>query len=433
MSQTLSRLKGSPRAYLVALHDDGQQPRAHLFAFGRHGAELQIQEELERLTIPAPWRTPVRLLLRRRGTVVVPADVFLAPALARLQWFGPGALEAFRRRWSKFGVPLGNFNRPEATWFRDPPEFPTGAGALWRSGRSVFVVDLDQLRFVQALGITWAVLPLGLRPVWGYEAAIDQGRGFEYAGPSGTFGTFHSAAESRKRWRGERAAAREDFVPGSVLVHPGRRPFLEQELRDRASQRGTSLEYEWRAEVRLAFEALLSAAREAVYLAFEAVLVECVTAFFQRLAKTARTHPDDPLRAAKKAWPGAYRSLLTTLRRALVDYTLASVLPGRRRAYETPREELLPAAVEGAGTAVEADPRALEGDELGRIAWEEFMEALRQRLTPAEREAFEAELHDEARRSFARRTGRSPQTVDVLWKRIRDKAKQLRSQMENPP
>jgi hypothetical protein len=414
MSQTLSRLKGSPRAYLVALHDDGQQPRAHLFAFGRHGAELQIQEELERLTIPAPWRTPVRLLLRRRGTVMVPADVFLAPALARRQWFGPGALEAFRRRWSRFGVPLGNFNRPEATWFRDPPAFPAGDGALWRSGRSVFVVDLDRLRFVQAGAIAWSALPLGLRPVWGYEAAIDQGRGFEYAGPSGTFGTFHSAAESRNRWRGERAAAREDFVPGSAIVHPGRRPFVRQELGELAAQRGTSPEHEWRAEVRLAFEA---------------VLAECVTAFFERLAKAARSRPDDPLPAVKKAWPRAYRSLLTTLRWALVDYTLASILPGRRRAYETSREEPMRNGVESTGTTADADPGALEDDPLERIAREEILDALRPRLTPAELEAFDAELRDEDRRSFARRTGRSPRTVDVLWRRIREKAKKLRSQM----
>lgn len=413
MSRTLSRLQGRPRAYLVALHDDGQQPRAHLFAFGRHGAERRIQEELERLTFPAPWRTPVRLPLGRRGTVAVPADVFLARALARRQWFAPGALEAFRRRWSRFGVPLGNFNRPEATWFRDPPALPAGAGALWRSGRSVFVVDLDQLRLVEAGAIAWSALPLGLRPAWGCDAAIDQGRGLEYAGALGPYGTFRSPAETRRRWRSERAAAREGFVPGLAIVHPGRRPFVRRGLEERAAQRGTSPEYEWRAEVRLAFEA---------------VLAECVTAFRDRLAQAARSRPDDPLRVVQKAWPGAYRSLLTTLRRDLVNFAIGSVLPGRRRAYETSREEPLPREGDGTEPTTKSHPSTLEGDELGRIAWEEFLEALRPRLTRAELAVFDAELHDEARRSFARRTGRRRQTVDVLWLRIREKARKLRSQ-----
>ena len=85
--------------------------------------------------------------------------------------------------------------------------------------------------------------------------------------------------------------------------------------------------------------------------------------------------------------------------------------------------------VESTGPTADADPGALDDDPLERIARKEILDALRTRLTSAELEAFEAALRDEDRRSFARRTGRSPQSVDVLWRRIREKAKKLRSQM----
>jgi hypothetical protein len=418
VSRSLSHPRDRSRVYLVALHDDGQPPRAHVFAFARHGTEQQIEEELRQLTALAPWRDPVSLPLNRHCTVKPPSEVFLARALARQRWFLAGALESFRRRWARFGLPLGNFNRPEATWFRDPPAFPPEEGALWRSGHSVFVVNLDEHRFVQAMALAWQALPVGLRPVWGYEVAIDQGRGFEYAGASGTFGSFHSAAESRKRWRAERAAAREGLVPGVIGVHAGRRRFLLEELTERAAKSRTSPDEEWRAEVRVCFDV---------------VLAECVTEFLQQLAATARSHPDDPFSAVKRAWPRAYESLLTALRRGLVDFALGSVLPGPRRAYETSREEPLPSEAEGTAPITASHPSTLDSDELGRIVCDEFLEALRKRLTPAEQVAFDEELRDGDRRSLARRTGRSPQTVDVLWHRIREKAKKLRDQMENPP
>lgn len=423
------RLVHNQVGYVIPLHDDGEPTSSYLLALSCAGpGEVMSQLQLLVEGFGAPWRPhEVRpFALDRDGIAYLPANMLLRDEIAACDWAAPSANLNVPEELVLCGSAGMLVLREDLPALREHEEarraageepqswYPEGHGALWRTGRALILVDLDEQRLAWAR--TLARVGLGdFATAAGASPVVDDGQiPKTFWGPVDELEVIFAAARGRAL---DRLADQYYRRP----VYPPRWHYVGPALRERAKDYNLAEGDVWRHAVRAD---LAMVAREHV--------PDWVETLVTRL-------PLDNIHSALlKRFPAAYGCLVNSMREPLNDALTSDFCPGPRQHYdgregivENPlqHDPLSDEVLDGDCFHEGGNPEETWLQGIDRQHRVRFLDSLERELAPRERDLLAAIRRGADPRDWQAREGLARGTLDKMLHEIREKGRKLARRM----